>query len=152
MSQYHQFVLFLLFAFPITVIDMRECRIPDFLSLGGVAVFAALKLLTGEQSPVQVLAECLVGFGVFWLIWRFTGGQLGLGDAKYSMLIAVAAGFSAWFAALLFASLAGLVVAGIMIRGLKLDRRTRIPFAPFLTMGTVLAIHCGDVLGVRIFI
>ena len=151
MNTYLESFLFLLFALPITLIDIRECRIPDLLSLGGAAVFAALKLLTREQSPVQLSAECLIGFGVFWLMWRFTGGQVGLGDAKYSMLIAVAAGLHGWFAVMLFASLAGIVVAVIMIWGLKLDRRTRIPFAPFLTIGTVLAVLFRDVRGAGLF-
>ena len=140
MKMWIELGLFLVIAFPITIVDIRDQRIPDPLSLGGIALFVAVKLIGKEQTLPMVAAEVLIGFGLFWLIWRFSGGQIGLGDAKYSALIAVAAGLPAWLAALFVASTIGLLFALVAIRGGRLHRRARIPFAPFLTCGAALAI------------
>ena len=135
-----EFTLFLLIALPITFFDIREYRIPDFLTFGGIAAFIVLKLLWHEEPVWMLVLEGAIGFGVFWLIWRLTNGQLGLGDAKYSAFIAVAVGLSSWFVALLIASFAGLVGAAMLMVLFKFDRKTRIPFAPFLTMGAAISI------------
>ena len=135
-----EFVVFLLIALPITVIDIREYRIPDLLSLGGAALFVAMKLVWKEQPPVHLALQLFVGFGVFWLTWWFTKGQIGLGDAKYSAFIAVAAGLPAWLLSLLVAAATGLVCAAVLVVLLKGDRHARIPFGPFLTAGATVAI------------
>lgn len=132
--------MFLLFAVPTTIFDLREYRIPDALTFGGIAAFFVLKLLLKEDSFLTLCGECFIGFGAFWLIRIFSKGRMGLGDAKFSALIAVAAGISLWCAALFIASLIALAWAGLLIGVRKADRRTRIPLAPFLTLGAVLAL------------
>ncbi|MGA2479297.1 MAG: A24 family peptidase [Spirochaetia bacterium] len=132
--------LFLLVAIPITLFDLKEYRIPDFLSLGGIAVFILLRLLWQRQPPWIVVLDGAVGFGAFWLIWWVTKGQLGLGDAKYSALIAVAAGLSGWLVALLAASVVGITCVGIFIVIFRADKKMRIPFAPFLTLGATASL------------
>jgi leader peptidase (prepilin peptidase)/N-methyltransferase len=137
---------FLLFAVPISICDIREFRIPDLLSLGGLVVLSALKLIF-RQSPLDLIAlQCALGFGSFWLVNRLSGGRLGLGDAKYSALIAVAVGILPWFVALLAASVTGLIYAAIMVLFFNGNRRSRIPFAPFLTLGAALSVVAGPVL------
>lgn len=135
-----EFILFLLIALPVTFFDIRDYRIPDFLTFSGIAAFIFLKLLWHEESAWMLVLGGTTGFGVFWLIWRLTNGQIGLGDAKYSAFIAVAAGLSSWFVALFIASFVGLVGAAVLIMLFKFDRKTRIPFAPFLTMGAAISI------------
>lgn len=152
MQVWIEFVVFLLVAIPITLIDIRQFRIPDCLSLGGVAVFVALKLIWREQPIELVASELVLGFGVFWLIRRVTKGQIGLGDAKYSAFIAVAAGLSAWLVSLFIASVIGLLCAVVLIVIFKVDRRARIPFAPFLTAGATLAILVENLHGWRLAI
>ena len=134
--------LFLLFAVPIMFYDAREHRIPDVLSLGGILAFLLLRLLRWRDQPAlwEAVAGAALGFGSFWAIRTISGGKLGLGDAKFSALIAIAAGLGGWFVALLIASVAGLIWAGVMIGIFRADRRMRIPFAPFLGLGGTLAI------------
>ena len=134
MRSWIEFALFLLVALPITYFDIREYRIPDSLTFSGIAVFVILKLFWKEQPFGMLALEGIIGFGAFWLIYRASGGQIGMGDAKFSALIAVAAGLSTWFAALLVASVTGLLCAALFIILFKADRRTRFPFAPFLPL------------------
>lgn len=140
MHSWIELTVFILFAVPIAVVDIREYRIPDRLTVSGTAVFVALKLLWREESCLQLATEIGVGFSVFWLLWKLTRGQIGLGDAKLSAFIAVTAGLPGWFAALFAASLLGLLGAGLLVCVFKADRKMPIPFAPFLTTGALMAI------------
>jgi prepilin signal peptidase PulO-like enzyme (type II secretory pathway) len=145
-----QIVMFLFFAIPITFFDLKDLRIPDVLSLGGTAFFAVWKIARGTSTVGMVALECGVGFGLFFLIHLVTRGRMGLGDAKYSALIAAAAGLLPWLVTLLIASVAGAVFAIIMISFFGMDRRARIPFAPFLSLGAVLAVALRGLYGGRI--
>lgn len=135
--------LFLLFAVPICIFDIREFRVPDLLSLGGIAAFLSLALLLPGGAPLAAAVECAVGFAVFWLINRFTKGRMGLGDAKLSALIAVAAGLRSWFLALFLASVTGILFFVALLGMRRADRGTRIPFAPFLSLGAAVAMAVG---------
>ncbi len=132
--------LLLMFAIPITVTDIRQYRIPDVLTATGILFFAAFNLARGEASIGSLALSCGLGFGLFWLIHLVSRGKMGMGDAKYSALLAVAAGTLPWLVGLFIASLAGLAFAGVAIGLFHRDRRAPIPFAPFLTLGAVLAI------------
>jgi leader peptidase (prepilin peptidase)/N-methyltransferase len=127
--------LFILFAVPITIFDLKEFRIPDALTIGGILLFFVIRLLAREEPFLLLCIECFTGFGFFWLVRFLTKGRLGLGDAKYSAFIAVSAGLYPWFAALFIACAAGLAAAAIPIVFFKADRGMRIPFAPFLSIG-----------------
>ena len=130
-----ELAVFILFAIPIAIFDLREYRIPDLLTLGGILVFALLKLLWDKEPIWLVAAEGAVGFSVFWLIRFVTKGKMGLGDAKFSAMIAIAAGFFFWLVAMTIASIAGLITAVVLIGRKKMTRSQRIPYAPFLSFG-----------------
>jgi len=131
---------FAVFAIPITLVDLKHLRIPDALSLGGIAAILVLDVLVLKAAAVSMALEATVGFGVFWLIRLVTGGKLGAGDAKYSVLIALSLGLLGWLTTIAVASVTGLVAALVLIRGLKVSLKTRIPFAPFLTLGAAVSI------------
>ena len=138
-----EYSLFMLLALSITFMDIKEFRIPDYLTLGGIFVLSVLKLAFGQSSIGLLALEACLGYGLFWLIHRLTRGKLGLGDAKYSALIAVAVGIPPWFLALLAASVAGLLFAAVMMGFFGMSRRARIPFAPFLTLGAIVSVVAG---------
>jgi prepilin signal peptidase PulO-like enzyme (type II secretory pathway) len=133
-------LVFALFAIPITLMDLREYRIPDLLSIGGICVMALLDVFVVRQSLLTLALEVVVGFGVFWLIRVVTHGKLGLGDAKYSAFIALCVGMPGWLAAIAAASVIGLVCGLVLLGRGRVTRTTRIPFAPFLSLGAALSI------------
>jgi len=133
--------LFLFFAVPIAFVDAREYRIPDELSLGGIAAFLVLHLLRAAVRPAwEGLAAGALGFASFWIIGTASGGRLGLGDAKLSALIAVAAGVGGWVVALWIACLSALIHAFAVSRRGGSPGSLRIPFAPFLGLGGSMAV------------
>ena len=132
--------VFAAFALPITVFDLREMRIPDALSLGGTALAAILSMLRPGFSTRELALEVLVSFGVFWALSVATGGKLGLGDAKYSLFIAVSLGTYGWLTTIAVAAVTGLAAALVLVARDRAALDTRIPFAPFLTLGAVVTL------------
>jgi prepilin signal peptidase PulO-like enzyme (type II secretory pathway) len=143
MAVWIKIAVFAAFAIPITFIDLKEMRVPDALSLGGIALILLLDAFVIKESLLLLLIETIAGFGVFWLIHVVTRGKLGLGDAKYSAFIALCVGMYAWFTTLAIASVTGLACGLILLRLGRVERSTRIPFAPFLTLGATVSIVLG---------
>lgn len=131
---------FAAFALPITLFDIRHLRIPDAFSLGGILVVLLLDLIVYRTSLPLLLLEISMGFGVFWAIRAATGGKLGLGDAKFSALIAVSLGMHGWLTTIAVASVTGLFAGIAMVAISGVPRGAKIPFAPFLTFGTAVSV------------
>jgi len=132
--------IFSAFALPITFFDLREMRIPDLLSIGGILVVSALDLLFLKEPPFAVLCSALLGFAVFMFIRLVTGGKMGMGDVKYSAFIALCVGLRPWLAMIAIASVTGLACGLYLVRFRGMPRTTRIPFAPFMTLGAYISI------------
>lgn len=126
----------------LAVIDLRSFRLPDALTLPllaaglGVAWAADLAPLWWRMLSAALGYLLLAGLAAAYLRLRGTPG-LGLGDAK---LLAAA---GAWTGAeglptiLLIAAATGLACAGAArVLGWDIDRMTRMPFGPFLALGT----------------
>ncbi len=119
-------------------VDLREMRLPDFLTLPLIAAGLAWAFLVTEQLPAS-LAGALAGYAVIWgleIFWRRVRGQegIGLGDAK---LLAGAGAWLGWMGlpiVLLVASASGLIVAGLGRIVLNNDTKPTqiIAFGPFL--------------------
>jgi prepilin signal peptidase PulO-like enzyme (type II secretory pathway) len=130
-------LIFLAFALPASAIDLRSFRIPDLLVFPCFAlVFLFLLIAQIDALPNRLAAALLSGL-FFFLIRRCAGG-LGLGDVKFAMLIGLCCGLPWACAAFLAAALMGIAALLVARRG-KPERGRPLPFAPFLTAGTVAA-------------
>jgi prepilin signal peptidase PulO-like enzyme (type II secretory pathway) len=69
---------------------------------------------------------------------------MGWGDVKMAALIGLVTGFPLVFVALLLAVLAGGLVAGILLALRIKKRRQAIPFAPFLSLATIVTLLWGS--------
>ena len=121
----------------ISVIDLRELRVPDRLSLPLIAAGLSVALALSRQPVTAHLIGALGGYcvlaGVGALHFRWRGHDgLGLGDAK---LFAAAGAWLGWMplpAVLLEAALIGLIFAGLRRAGGY--GSPEIPFAPALAV------------------
>jgi leader peptidase (prepilin peptidase)/N-methyltransferase len=135
----------------ITFIDLDHQIIPDAVSLPGIGVGLAAAIILGSPSWTASLAGILLGGGLLWGVaegyYRLTGREgMGGGDIKLLAMIGAFLGWQAVPVTLLIASLSGTVIGvGLMLlrRG---DRRTAIPFGPFLAVGACCALFWGDAL------
>ena len=132
---------------PITLLlswfDVREHRLPN--PLVAIALVVGLIGFGGAGPLNRFSAAILSSLGLF-LFYLFLAGVsrdgLGMGDVKLAAVIGLYLGFlspsTVFSATWLTFLLGGLVVIGGMLFG-GLDRRSRIPFGPFMLAGMWLA-------------
>lgn len=138
-TEWAELILFLLFSIPIVLTDIREKRIPNMFTYPGIAVFLIVRLTQKEYPFGTVLLTPCVGFFFIFLLFLFSRAKIGLGDAKYSAFIALVCGLPEWVYAILIASLSGLLFALVMILIGRMRPDQRVAFAPFLTLGGIIA-------------
>ena len=135
----------------ITFIDVDYQIIPDAISLPGIGVGFAAALVLGEPSWKASLAGILLGGGLSWGVaegyhWLTGREGMGGGDIKLLAMIGAFLGWRAVPVTLLLGSLAGTAIGVTLMLVQRRDRRTAIPFGPFLAIGAICALFWGDAL------
>jgi leader peptidase (prepilin peptidase)/N-methyltransferase len=135
----------------ITFVDYDYQIIPDAISWPGIGVGFAAALILGEPRWTESLAGIALGGGLLWGVaegyYRLTGREgMGGGDIKLLAMIGAFLGWQAVPVTLLIASLAGTAVGILLMLVQRGDRRTAIPFGPFLAVGATCALFWGDAL------
>ena len=131
-------ITFLVFSVPVCVFDIRYKRIPNWIVFAGIIFLFAVRFFYFQNSPLRMLIDILSGGLIFYVIRLFTKGKLGMGDVKLAAFIALFTGFPLFFAAVAIASLTGLIFALTGMALGRINKTTKIPFAPFLTAGSII--------------
>jgi leader peptidase (prepilin peptidase)/N-methyltransferase len=135
----------------LSAIDFEHKRLPTPIVLVTAGICAVL--LAGASVPSHRLGHLIVAgigavacFGVFAAIWFVAPKAMGFGDVRLAGLCGGALGWISggavavgMFAAFVFAVIPSLV---LLARG-KADRKTQIPFGPFIALGTIVGICLG---------
>jgi prepilin signal peptidase PulO-like enzyme (type II secretory pathway) len=126
------------------VIDYREMRLPNslnaILAVGGLSQAA----FVGRPDLTDALLGAAFGFAVLSMIsalFFYVRGVdgLGLGDQKFVAAAGLWIGWEDITSMLLIASCSALIFVTIRsAREWRLDRTARLPFGPFLGLGTVV--------------
>lgn len=129
----------------LSLIDLRTYRLPDALTLtlavAGCLTPDPLNVAEVAWRVASAVAGWLAFFAVagFYRRWRGFDG-LGMGDAKLLAAGGAWLGMEALPVVVLVGSAMALAVAGLLIVcGRQIDRKSRIPFGPFLAAGIWLA-------------
>jgi leader peptidase (prepilin peptidase)/N-methyltransferase len=130
--------LFLAIAMPSAIADLRSLRIPDLVVYPGIVTFLALISIAMPDRLADSLIAAFLAIAFLWLIRIFTKG-LGFGDVKFGSCMGLYCGTHAIFPAFMIAALTGILVAAILIKTGKMNRKAHIPFAPFLAFGAISA-------------
>ena len=131
-----------------TVIDLRELRIPDKLtrpSLVLVVPLLAIGLLSAypELSLVRAVLGGAAMFAFYFILLLIYPMGMGWGDVKLAPIIGAVLGFFSWAALVRGLILAYLVVgpvAIVLLLARKANRKTGLPFGPFMGLGAVVAL------------
>lgn len=126
---------------PVSAIDIKKQKIPDIIIYPAIILFIIFRIWIYHDSLLAVLILPLAGFIPFFLIWYFTKGKMGLGDAKLSAFLALVLGMEGWFIMVFVSSLCALIFAGIMLWAKKMNRSSKIPYGPFLSLGALAALY-----------
>lgn len=148
-------LLFLLFA--IAQIDLEKRIVPNKLVLIGL-IFGLLLYLpqiisivtyippvfTAARPVTDGLIGLLLGGGIMLIIFLVSRGGMGAGDIKLMALIGFYVGVRGTALVMLFGFFFGaLVGVTYMILG-KLTRKDALPFAPYLSLATLVEVFWGE--------
>ena len=132
--------LFLLAVIPVTAADLRDRRIPNAAVVLGLALAFWWAWQRGDAQLWDSLLGGALAFTLFWCVWYFSRGRLGLGDVKFAPVVGAFCGAAGFFAATFVAAALGLVLALALMAVDRANARVKIPFAPFLSAGGVAAL------------
>ena len=134
-------LIYLAFAVPLSIVDIRTMRIPSWLTYAGCAAVLVYIGVYGRMHLLNALTGAAVIFLLFFLLRELTHKGLGFGDVRYSLLCGLYSGFPSVLAGCALASLCGLLYFALFhtIKKNVPIKNVKIPFAPFMTAGTVIA-------------
>jgi leader peptidase (prepilin peptidase)/N-methyltransferase len=124
----------------ITVVDLEHRRVLNQLVLPALPLAALAAPLWPGLTLADSLLGGLAGFGTLLLVALLRPGALGMGDVKLAALTGLLTGLSHLVTALLAAFIGGGAVAIVLLLTGRIGRRDALPFAPFLCLGTVVAL------------
>lgn len=140
----------------LAMIDLDTHTLPNKIVLPAYPVAAALltggALLSGTPERLLTgLAGAAVLFGVYLILALAYPGGMGLGDVKLAGLLGLYLGWLGW-APLAVGAFSAFLLGGLFSLGLVITRRANrksgIPFGPWMLAGAWLGIFVGDKMAV----
>jgi prepilin signal peptidase PulO-like enzyme (type II secretory pathway) len=140
-------IVFSVFTFLISAVDAKTYRIPDPLLTVFLGTMAAFNLDKSYVFQMERIAAGAICYFLFFYIYRLTGG-LGYGDVKYAAVLGYALGIEKASLVFVLTAFGGaaLYLAGKLV--FRWDRDTKIPFAPLLGFGSIIAVIIGNRRGI----
>ncbi len=135
----------------ISVTDLSYRLVPRRLIYGALALIVPLLVAASAvdhtwHSLDGALIAGVVAFGLFFAVWWFIPRGMGFGDVRLAGVIGFTTGwlsllhaYVAFLAGFLVGMVFGLILAAVSSAG----RKARIPFAPSLSVGAVIAVFWG---------
>jgi leader peptidase (prepilin peptidase)/N-methyltransferase len=135
----------------ISAIDVEHMRIPSALVYATAALGAPLLVLASAgthhwSALLSALIGGAVAFAAFFALFYAVPKGIGFGDVR---LAGLCGGFLGWmgYREMIVGFLLSFIVAGVpavlLLAVGKVQRRTQIPFGPFLAAGTVITVLFG---------
>jgi leader peptidase (prepilin peptidase) / N-methyltransferase len=134
------------------LIDIDTHRLPDAIVLPsylvGVVLFTLAAIFSGDYSA---LLRAGVGMAVLWTAYLLMAlaypGGMGFGDVKLAGLLGMFLGWVGW-GPLLVGAFAAFLLGGLfslaLLAARKVDRKSGIPFGPWMLAGAWTGIIGGD--------
>lgn len=129
----------------IFVYDLRYMLILDRVTVPAMIIAIVLNLWLGVVPAWSLLAGGLVLATFFWIQFYISRGTwVGGGDIRMGALIGFMLGLWQGLAALFIAYLFGAIVSIVLVLAGKANRRTKIPFGAFLSVGAFIMLFAGQ--------
>lgn len=121
-------------------IDIRTRRIPDRLVLAAATAGLLLMSVDSGKSWIDSLAGGLVSGVVMLIIRMITRNGLGLGDVKLLGCTGIYLGLEGALSSMVVAVVLSGIFSLVLICIKRENRKSEIPFAPFILAGTLAAV------------
>lgn len=129
----------------IFVYDFRHSIIPDVIVYSAIAISILHRLFNGDL--VLALISGILFSLFFLLIFLISKGKwMGFGDVKLALLMGIVLSFPSILVAFFMSFFVGGIVGAVLIIKKKKGMRSEIPFAPFLVLGTFIALFFGELI------
>lgn len=125
----------------IAIVDLKSMVIPDSLVIA-FALLSAYPVVLNYDIRDNLLGLAAL-FAVFIVILLVFPGSFGWGDVKFASAIGFLSGLELSLVVLEVALVTGAVIGVAYALKTKKGLRTRIPFAPFLSIGLVVSLLYG---------
>ncbi|MGW6130588.1 prepilin peptidase [Cellulomonas sp. NPDC055163] len=139
----------------LTLIDIDTHRLPNAIVLPSYPVAAALLALAslnpGGEPDAAALARaglgCAILYVVYFVLWFAYPKGMGFGDVKLAGVLGLYLGWLGW-GALAVGGFAAFLLSGVYAVALlvtrRADRKTGIPFGPWMLLGAAVAVAVGE--------
>lgn len=147
----HEFLLYATLSallLTVTFTDLEKGIIPNSAILTGVILGLYMSLIFWPVNFINSLIAFLAGGGIM-IFWAATGKllfkkeSLGAGDIKLVAMTGIFLGLQKTLLALFLSFLSATIVGISMILLKKAQMNSRLPFAPFLTIGALISLVYG---------
>ena len=125
------------------MIDWDTMEIPDRLSVFILMLGVAALALNPASIPSRVLGALIISVPL-WILSRFN--LMGGGDVKIMCAAGFYLGAPLIMTAFVLSSFVGALAALYLMIHKKKDRKSEIPFGPFLAIGLTLSVYWGNTL------
>lgn len=121
----------------ISIIDIKTKIIPNKLIIIGMIIGVIMVYLNDNITTISALLGCLFCGGMVAVISIITKGSIGMGDAKLFACIGIWFGLQTTLGIMLIATMLSGLVGLILLTFKKVNRKTTMPFAPYIFLATV---------------
>jgi len=133
------------------LIDIDVRRLPDVITLPSYGVAAVLLLLpTLVEDDWGAYVRALIGlaalYAFYFVLWFAYPKGMGFGDVKLAGILGLYLGWLGWRELVSGAFLGfflGGVLGGVMMLLGRANRKTQIPYGPYMLVGALLAVLAG---------
>lgn len=136
--------------FVIAWIDRNEKRIPNkilLILLAARVVILIIEAVVYSELGLSILFSAIlggfIGGGLFIFAYILSRGGIGMGDVKLFTVLGCYMGGGSIFAVIFLTVISSAVYSVIMLMLKKIKLKEEIPFAPFVLLGTILAMALG---------
>ncbi len=145
------YLLFLLYIaaslLVIFVYDLKHYLIPDVVLVPAIVVAIAYRSIFDFHNLSSFLLAAVLACSFFFAIYTISKGVwMGFGDVKLAILLGFLTGFPGILVALFLAFLFGAIIGVISLALKKKGLKSEIPFAPFLIIGSFVALFWSNAL------
>lgn len=133
---------------PLAVIDLRTLRLPNVLTLSAYPIVAALLLLPALadgrwSSYTRAMLAGVIVLALFLVLHLVNPSGMGLGDVKLAGPMGAVLGWVSWQAVFVGVVVGFVLAAGVglaMLAARRANRKSALPFGPFMLAGAWTAI------------
>ncbi len=139
----HKYIIYsslLVLLITISMVDYKTKTIPNTLISIGIILGIISMLINKDLTVASSIFAALIISGMLAGVSIITKGALGMGDVKVFIFIGLFLGLQSTISVLMFSTFLSGMLSLILLAFRIVNRKTAIPFAPFVFVSTLLAI------------